>query len=112
MKVVCVVAKGLVFGTEATSPEAVEAIVRRRRSTPGQIGSCANMIDALQQAGIVSHSEAWRFWRWPSHEIDIPGTRPWHVFQLGPDGSSPDLAAYVRTNGQPDVIWVVGRSFP
>lgn len=110
MRVVYIASKGLVLGPEAASPEAVEAIVRRRRGNPGQIGSSANMIGALQQAGIVSHSETWRFWKRPTHEIDIPDAMPWRILQVGPDGSSRDLAAYVRARGEPDVIWMEGRS--
>jgi glycosyltransferase involved in cell wall biosynthesis len=110
MRVVYIAAKVLVLGGEAASPEAVETIVRRQSENPGQVSSSANMIAALQQAGIVSQSETWRLWRRPSRAFGRPGGRTWRVFQLEDDGTSPDLAAHVRANGQPDVIWMEGRS--
>jgi glycosyltransferase involved in cell wall biosynthesis len=110
MRVAYVQAKGLIVGAGATSAEAVEAMVRRWREARGQVGSSVNMIGALQEAGVVSRSEAWRFWPWASKQLDLPETRPWHVFQIEGDSMSHDLAAYVRATGEPDVIWVEGRT--
>lgn len=110
MRVVYLSAKGLVLGPDATSAEAVEAILRRNSAALGQVASSTNMIRALERAGVVSHAEAWRFWRWPSKEIDRIHLLPWRVFQLLPDGTSPDLAGYVAAAGQPDVIWMEGRT--
>jgi len=110
MRVVYIASKVLVLGPEVSTPEAVEATVRRQHDNPGQVSSAANMIGALQQAGVVSQSETWQRWSRPSQAFGRPGGRFWRVFQLEDDGALPDLASYVRENGEPDVIWMDGRS--
>jgi len=89
-----------------------EAALQRLKISPKAGSSSKNIIRGLQQKGIVTGSEEWKFWSGAFREIAMPGRFSVKLFPCNGRLTSEQLALYLQTNGQPDILWVEGTDYP
>ena len=112
MKVAFIRARQELFNSGQRAARALRRAQPKERE-PAQPNSGAKLLFLeLQQRGIVSTCESWKFWALPTQWISVPGTLPVRMFASDEDGFSADFARYVEADGPPDIIFVSGHHFP
>jgi len=89
-----------------------EAMLQRLKISPKAGSSSKNIIRGLQEKGIVTRSEEWKFWSGAFKEIAMPGQFSVKLFPCNGGLTSEQLAPYLASNGQPDILWVEGTDYP
>jgi glycosyltransferase involved in cell wall biosynthesis len=95
-----------------THDELDEAMLQRLKISPKAGSSSKNLIRGLQQKGIVTGSEEWKFWSGAFKEIAMPGQFSVKLFPCNGRLTSEQMAPYLAANGQPDILWVEGTDYP
>ncbi len=90
-------------------------VVLVRTNIPSDVraqNSSLKVILGLKKRNIISECEAWKFSNGTTDEASANAPLPIKVFSYNENLTSEELAQYIHTVGQPDILWVDGRDYP
>ena len=90
---------------------ASEGAARKARGSEKASSSSKNLILALQARGLATDCREWQFWRAEPPDA-AGGLLPVQDFLCDASGHSAGLARAIEEQGQPDILWVEGRTLP
>ena len=90
---------------------ASEDAARKARGSEKASSSSKLLILALQARGLAADCSEWQFWRGQPPKA-AGGLLPVQDFVCDESGHSAGLARAIEEQGQPDILWIEGRTLP
>ncbi len=95
------------------SGEALDAATLEKMKITAKAGSSSkNVMFGLEKYGLVECFEEWKFWAGEFTETQSPDGFPVKIFPTDAAMRSEYLKKYIAENGQPDILWIEGQSYP